>query len=176
MGHLITVLGGVSLVVLLGGCEVDSAAGGATGDGGDDTDANLDFGLPPTPDAAVLRDASALGGFGEPCEDGNECLSGYCVEAPEGGTVCTEKCADECPPGWECRPISNTGVDTTFICVADRTDLCEPCEEHRDCDDNADLCLQIGRGSYCGEDCRVEDCPEGYECNFAIETCVETEE
>ena len=55
MGHLITVLGGVSLVVLLGGCEVDSAAGGATGDGGDDTDANLDFGLPPTPDAAYSR-------------------------------------------------------------------------------------------------------------------------
>ncbi len=51
------------------------------------------------------------------------------------------------------------------MCVADQPDVCKPCDQNQDCDDNADLCLQIGRGRYCGEDCSDgTPCPAGYEC------------
>ncbi|MEZ4432448.1 MAG: MopE-related protein [bacterium] len=129
-----------------------------------DAEAETDSFLPPTTDFAFNDARVAVDDFGEPCEVNEDCLVGYCVEAPEGGRVCTRRCG-ECPVGWECNPVGNLGPDRTFICTADQPDLCKPCSNHRDCDDNADLCLSIGRGRYCGEDCaNGRACPDGFEC------------
>jgi hypothetical protein len=124
------------------------------------TDTTDDTALPPVADAAP----PAGGEFGEPCEENADCLSGFCVDALAGGRMCTRRCGD-CPDGYECDLIDNTGADRTFVCLVDRPDLCEPCDTDLDCDDNADLCLRIGNGFYCGEDCASDGaCPDGFEC------------
>jgi hypothetical protein len=146
-----------------GGAEADLGAGGrGAGNGGSEPDA---FSVP-VQDAEVRGgDARTYGTFGEPCELGEECESGFCVENPGGGRICTVRCADDCPAGFECNPIANTGADRTFVCLADQPDLCKPCSAHSDCDDEPDLCVGIGNGKYCGEDCSDDGfCPEGYEC------------
>ena len=114
------------------------------------------------PDMADMR---MRGMFGSPCVDGRDCESGICVDGPIGDKLCTEVCNDVCPAGFECEPIANGGADRLFVCLADRPDLCKSCETDVDCDDLADLCVPIGNGMYCGEDC-AEDayCPDGYEC------------
>ncbi len=144
-------------------CESTSVAGGNS-DGGVDLDAETepDRFLPPTVDARP--DGPMLGMFGDPCDNARDCLSGFCIEAAEHGRICTRACGD-CPEGFECLPIANDGPDRTFVCLADQPDLCKPCETDRECDDNSDLCLQIGQHKYCAEDCSADGfCPEGYEC------------
>jgi len=43
--------------------------------------------------------------------------------------------------------------------------LCKPCAAHSDCDDEPDLCITVGNGKYCGEDCADDGvCPDGYVC------------
>ncbi len=120
------------------------------------------FKPPPILDAASLPDAGA---FGAPCESGRDCLSGFCVEGLEGGRICTMTCG-ECPEGYECNFVRNSGADVTFICVPDKPDLCKICDSDLDCNDQEDLCLNIGLGSYCAADCAENgSCPDGYECS-----------
>jgi hypothetical protein len=141
-----------------------ACAESSPGGGGPDPDAAPPDAAPPDLDAAPRPDAAPLGAFGAPCRDNAECLSGYCIEAPEAGRICTQRCG-ECPDGYECVPIANGGPDNLFVCLADQPDLCKPCESDRDCDDNEDLCLQFGPNRYCGEDCAADGvCPDGYEC------------
>ncbi|MBU1898516.1 putative metal-binding motif-containing protein, partial [Myxococcota bacterium] len=116
---------------------------------------------PPILDAAPQRE---LGEFGDPCDEGAECYSGFCIDGLEGGRICTTTCG-ECPEGYQCDYVRNTGADVTFICVVDKPDLCKPCEVNADCNNNSDLCLKIGNGHYCAADCSENgDCPEGYQC------------
>ncbi|MCK6570543.1 putative metal-binding motif-containing protein [Myxococcota bacterium] len=108
-------------------------------------------------------------GFGEPCEADAECLAGFCIEGLEAGRICTQLCGD-CPEGYECTLIGNTGADRINVCTVDRPDLCKPCQTDRECDDTEDLCLEIGNGTYCGEDCAADGlCPEGYVCTDVFE-------
>jgi hypothetical protein len=124
-------------------------------------DGLVDFRLP---DVYVPPDMGRLGQFGDLCNEGSECQSGFCLEGPGGGRVCTQRCGD-CPTGWQCEFVSNEAVDQGFYCVADRPDLCRPCEADIECDDNEDLCLQIGPRKYCGEACgENKPCPDGYTC------------
>ena len=53
-----------------------------------------------TPDTAIVDH-----GFGDPCETGDDCYSGVCVEHM-GSTVCTKGCDDDCPAGWACEQVS----------------------------------------------------------------------
>ncbi len=69
----------------------------------------VDVGLPKV-DAGLPR------GMGAPCEANVDCESGYCVDGPEGH-VCTVTCIASCPPGWECKGVTNSGPDITFICL-----------------------------------------------------------
>jgi hypothetical protein len=115
-----------------------------------------------------LGGSGRLREFGEPCEEDVECVSGYCIEGPEAGRICTQFCGD-CPAGYDCTLIGNTGADQIFVCTVDQPDLCKPCQTDRDCDDTEDLCLTIGNGQFCGEDCAADGlCPEGYVCADAF--------
>ena len=128
-------------------------------------DANVGDALRPIDAFSLPEDTGTRGGFGAPCENGRDCESGYCVEHPDGGKVCTETCTESCPAGFECAPITNSGADRTFLCIADRPDLCKPCVTDLECDDNEDLCVRVGNGTYCAEDCSQDGfCPDGYEC------------
>lgn len=120
--------------------------------------------IPETFDASFQMDATLRRGFAEPCEEGWECESGYCIDTPNQGKVCTELCAGSCSNGFECIMTMIAG-DPLLICVPDGNDLCQRCSQDSECDDEDDLCLQIGHLTYCGEACQSdEDCPSDFKC------------
>jgi hypothetical protein len=111
-----------------------------------------------------VGDAYVLRGFGEPCEEGTECESGYCIDTPRDGRVCTKTCAGQCPSGFDCVSIG-TAPDVVLLCAPDGNDLCRSCDTDDACDDPDDLCIQVGQRTYCGEACAEDlDCPEGFSC------------
>jgi hypothetical protein len=113
--------------------------------------------------------AATLSPAFEPCEVPEDCLFGYCVESPEGGLRCSRPCdaqAADCPAGWTCAPISNGGVDRTFVCVAPRHSLCRPCDADGDCLGPGSRCLDGRGGRFCGLDCSADGvCPADYRCD-----------
>ena len=124
------------------------------------------------PDGPVTADESAPeeGEFGWPCEKNHECKSDFCVGSP-GGKVCTKYCSDDCPDGWSCNQVVNSGSDVTFICTFGAGGLCRPCHVDADCTTagatSDTLCISLGKqGSFCGTDCSKGSafCPEGYTC------------
>jgi len=54
--------------------------------------------------------------FGRPCAENTDCLSGYCVVAPDG-FACSTHCVESCPSGWQCRGIAAGSSDLAFVCV-----------------------------------------------------------
>ena len=126
--------------------------------------------IPDELDAQIETDAELPAIFGEPCDLGRDCESGFCIDTPTQGRICTEQCAGDCPDGFECTPTS-LGGDNTLLCAVDGDDLCRRCEQDSDCDDREDLCLTIGNLKYCGEACRTDaDCPESYRCETLTRT------
>ncbi|MBM4291713.1 MAG: hypothetical protein FJ138_09930, partial [Deltaproteobacteria bacterium] len=101
--------------------------------------------------------------FGEPCESNSQCASAQCITLGEGG-VCTQACLGEnCPSGWGCRGVANTGADLQFLCVPTDERLCKPCASDGDCP--AGACLSVDGLSVCGAECAEDsDCVEGYAC------------
>ncbi len=121
---------------------------------------------PDTTDPDVVVD----GGFGWPCLEADDCNSGWCVEGRDGKT-CSRTCLEECPNGYECRPVAGNGSDATFICVDITARLCQPCDSNDDCNDGVpnapSLCVSAGdAGSYCALNCGNGGyaCPDGYSC------------
>lgn len=72
------------------------------------------------------------GQVGSPCESGEECLSGFCVQTPDG-KACTMTCVSECPMGWECALHSPGLPDEVYLCVPRFASLCRPCMTNADC-------------------------------------------
>ena len=105
--------------------------------------------------------------FGEPCESNEECISTYCLPHTEGG-FCTQPCEDGCPPSWSCKRVLDPhgGANRLGLCAMQHNRLCQSCESDTDCHAaGADLCLQIGDGTYCSADCWYSACPTGYRCS-----------
>ncbi len=129
----------------------------------------LDIIAPEIQEVAQELPPECVGGcFLSPCESGEDCDSGWCVDHL-GNQVCTIGCVDECPQGWECRQVGQDGPDVTFICVSKFTHLCRPCVTAADCKSPTgveDVCIDFGfEGHFCGGACKVPpDCPEGYAC------------
>ncbi len=116
---------------------------------------------------------AGAGCFLDPCESGEDCLSGLCV-GHLGNDVCTMECVEECPQGWFCEQLGS-GPDTMFACVSPFTHLCRPCATSADCVSPSgieDVCLIFGdSGSFCGAACQAtSDCPAGFECLGATTT------
>ncbi|MCB9522715.1 MAG: putative metal-binding motif-containing protein [Myxococcales bacterium] len=164
MRRLLFALVGGALALAVGCSDAETGAPPAA-----DTGMNLDFGF----DAQVADMAAdpdmGLRAYGQPCTDADDCISGYCINTPTGGSVCSKLCGLCEPLGdfqLECRAIGNNDVDPVFICLFDEPTLCQACETDNDCDDAEDLCLQIGNRRYCAEDCSGNDfCPEGFVCS-----------
>lgn len=55
-------------------------------------------------DADDLGCEGGSGCFLDPCDGNDDCDSGWCVEHMGDG-VCSVVCQEECPNGWECRPV-----------------------------------------------------------------------
>jgi len=108
------------------------------------------------------------GEFLYPCTDNEECYSGWCIPTKDG-TLCTKTCLEECPEGWDCRPLVTEG-DPVYLCLPRWLHLCDPCTETADCgsdeSDAGHYCLDHGpKGKFCGGECESDGlCPPGYEC------------
>jgi len=106
-------------------------------------------GLPPYP-------------FGCACEANEDCLSGYCVEGPQG-FVCTQTCLEDCPEGWFCKGVSGLGRDLVFVCMPKTKKLCYPCESDSQC--TGGRCVALDDGSFCTYECGDKDpCPSTFSC------------
>ncbi len=102
------------------------------------------------------------GGFGAPCQANNDCLSGWCVEGPQG-YACTKECLEDCPDGYDCRSMLNTSGDVAFLCLPRVQKVCVPCLQDFQC--NGGACLVIDGSQQCASGCDTdEQCPDGYAC------------
>ena len=123
----------------------------------------------------LQEEVLAVGGFGWPCEDNGDCLSGYCVFYGPG-KVCTTNCIDECPEaGWACLQDVSATPDIVYVCLPVHQSLCMPCNSDGECSLGGILaaaaCVEQvpGGGAFCGIHCALNgDCPEDYECRDAI--------
>jgi len=134
----------------------------------------------PPPDRIILPTAVApepcpAGGdlLGCPCEDGDDCESGYCVST-ELGSICVDVCAGSCEAGFACVAMQAAGPDLTYLCVPRFAKLCQPCLGNADCRSEGDAgegyCLDYGaEGRFCGSACAEDtECPDGYECRGGL--------
>ena len=118
----------------------------------------LDLGFVPDP-----------GQPGYPCDDGEQCGSGYCIQTPDG-MQCTQECVSECPFGWQCALHKPSLPDEVYICAPTFMNLGRPCVANADCStggmESDDGCLSYGeKGSFCGGACSEEKpCPDEYFC------------
>ena len=143
-------------------------------------DAPVDLSLPDTaPDLLDLSpmdqlhidatDVTDPGGFGWPCTDNSDCISGYCVESADG-MVCTGPCVEDCPDGWLCLQSTGSGTDQVFLCQPQHPRLCFPCNDHEVCTADGlfpeSRCLETGNaGAFCGSACETaDDCPDQFAC------------
>ncbi len=132
----------------------------------------VDLSTPDAPDLSLdlAEDTCAPGAgcFLDPCTGNTDCHSGWCVEHL-GDPVCTQTCVEECPAGWECRLLQETGPDVVYLCVSVHANLCKPCADSGDCQSVGgadDVCVSYGaEGSFCGGTCTAtQECPWGFSC------------
>ncbi len=105
------------------------------------------------------------GCFEEPCQGGDDCLSGIC-SMHLGENVCSKTCDETCPEGWSCKLVSSGG-DGQYVCVSNYSHLCLPCSDSATCSGGTPgACIQYPDGmSFCGGNCDLETpCPSGYSC------------
>ena len=114
--------------------------------------------------------------FGEPCDTGDECQSGYCLGGPRGG-FCSAGCDETtaCPNGFSFKVVPDPTVELDpdggsapqiTLCALPQPLLCQPCEKDTDCGaSGGDHCLPSGIYGFCGQDCTFDACPQGYTCN-----------
>jgi hypothetical protein len=157
-------------VFILTGDVVDEVGHDAASDAAPQ-DAAADAVVDATPDAkdaATSCDFPAAPATGQPgatCSKGEDCDSGFCVEAAVG-KICTMACVTCCPSGFACASVP--GNDAVFACMPKLTALCRPCKADSECAalSNGALCLSHGNdGAFCGGLCASDsDCPDGYGC------------
>ena len=155
-----------SLDLEVGGADTASDIGVVDDVGGSDATADV-----ADTTADVVEDTADAGpdegGFGWPCDGGDDCDSGYCVPGPDGDRVCTVPCADACPDeAWECAPIENFEGDRVFLCLPIEETTCEPCDDDGDCPNLAASCIDLLDGAFCALPCGTDGaCPEGLTCS-----------
>ena len=130
----------------------------------------IDYSVADSADAEITAiDLLEPGEFGWPCQDNDDCLSGYCVWV---GTekLCTSTCVDECPADWSCVQDTSALPDLLYVCLPAGLTQCLPCTSNQDCHvsgvDTGSRCVDFGtEGAYCGALCQKDDdCLVGYAC------------
>ncbi len=125
--------------------------------------AKLGSDAPIVPPIDAPPDAPATATFEDPCVTNADCISGYCVERAGGdGGVCSRTCADDCPTGWACKPVTLV-TGTANVCVPLAAIQCARCGADDQCPGGD--CLTIDGEKRCAPTCTVPgDCTTGYTC------------
>jgi hypothetical protein len=104
-----------------------------------------------------------------PCKDNGDCISGWCVETPDG-KVCTGTCSDStsCDPGWLCAQVASD-PDVVWACVHPAPAVCMPCQTSADCKTKFTSvpmeCVPIGGSFWCLRGCADAECPPDSTCS-----------
>lgn len=152
----------------VGGSEVAQDGAGSIDAGGD---AASDVATSDSADDGAGAECDPGDGcFLDPCNQADDCLSGYCVDHLNE-SVCTKTCELDCPQGWECKAVSSN-ADVTYVCLSPHTHLCRPCAAAADCKSLTgveDVCVSYGaEGAFCGSQCDADsDCPAQFACTEA---------
>ena len=155
----LSVTGGRGAEIFGGSTEITGATG-ATGTGSGEGDASGRDGT-----GGSFGEETLPPDFNQPCAENTECLTGLCIDGPEG-KVCTTPCIENCPPSWRCEGVTNFGGDITFICVPSYKPLCDECLVDADCGGETNRCIPVAdEGTFCTRDCSATaPCPKGYGC------------
>ena len=122
----------------------------------------------------LFESSAQTGEPGYPCQTGDDCNSGFCIQTP-AGKQCTQTCEEECPFDWVCVLHKPSLPDDVYLCVPMRMNLCKPCIKNSDCLTNGvetgDACIPYGAaGSFCGAVCMGSaDCSDGYDCKKVMD-------
>ena len=125
--------------------------------------------IPDVPEPRDLGPSDAppqQGQPGWPCADNAECLSGWCIETPDG-RECAALClsGEACPEGYECVQVA-TVPDVQYSCVHPAPRTCRPCRTDSDCGTGLStktMFCDVADGlHWCVAACEKDDCfPEG---------------
>ncbi|HIA02350.1 MAG TPA: hypothetical protein EYN06_04485 [Myxococcales bacterium] len=117
-----------------------------------------------------------LGGFGDACQEGKDCKSGWCVGNEKGDSVCTVTCLDICAPGWACTTVAAAGGDVAFICMPATKPECGDgiCDPNESADSCAQDCSIQTPMSCANEKCskQITKCAENFICVTTL-ACVD---
>lgn len=123
---------------------------------------------PDVPEPDVELDEGPTVEIGDPCDEDDDCPSGWCIEVAGGNgqKVCTDFCNgdEDCPDDWVCAAVANSGADRTFLCFPEAEFLCNGCNADEECGGRSDWCLSYPDGDFCGRSCDVRACPDGFDC------------
>lgn len=108
-------------------------------------------------DCETLDVAPLESALGEPCNNDDDCVEGFCLDT-DRGRFCVPLCLPACPEGWGCLDDASPA-----ICLPITPPTCEDCASAR-CPEA--WCRPVGlEGDFCMAPC-LEDsqCPEDFEC------------
>jgi len=111
------------------------------------------------------------GALGDGCTADADCLSGFCIAAPDGASrICTQTCFESCPDGYGCKVLPLP--DPISVCAPNVLDYCGPCQGDEGCFDG--VCFDNGvNDPFCTGACSDEQpCLAGFECQDNV--CVPT--
>ncbi len=107
------------------------------------------------------------------CASDAECgRTSLCTARPEQALTCHRRCQLRCAGDERCTVLRPPDDERwprerrRYVCTAEDSRLCQPCERHADCEGFLDRCLILLSGEKaCGRDCSWDDaCPRGYRC------------
>ena len=130
-------------------------------------DPTVDRDLPP-PDLGPVDAPIQQGQPGWPCADNAECLSGWCIETPDG-KACAATClsGEACQAGYECVQVA-TVPDVQYACVHPAPRACRPCSAASDCESAVSPakmdCVDLAGLDWCVVPCDTVACPAGTTC------------
>jgi hypothetical protein len=113
----------------------------------------------------IEEESQIKGNLGDPCNEGFECTTGYCIPWISGN-ICTDFCENTyCPSGYQCKGYEKKSGKYVYLCIPLKYGLCLSCENESDCPVAGSACLDMIGGKFCAIQCSEEiPCPLGFTC------------
>lgn len=92
---------------------------------------------------------------GSPCSRDDQCMTGRCIDTPDG-RICASRCTqdEDCESSFRCA-FEGNGQEKAGVCVHLTPSLCRPCLVQEDCQGEAMVCAEIERRFFCLPRCEL---------------------